>query len=108
MERAMLDPDAQALLTLMAERGVPPVHTQTPAEARAAYRERRFYAQPDPAPMAEVRELSAGGVPARLYRPAAGTLPAILERPVIEKILTHLGLDPQPPPRGRAHEAGQD
>jgi hypothetical protein len=24
---------------------------------------------------------------------------AILDRPVIEKILTHLGLDPQPPPR---------
>jgi hypothetical protein len=23
---------------------------------------------------------------------------AVLERPVIEKILTHLGLDPQPPP----------
>ncbi len=33
---------------------------------------------------------------------------AILERPVIEKILTHLGLDPQPPPRGRACDAGQD
>ena len=33
---------------------------------------------------------------------------AIVERPVIEKILTHLGLDPQPPPRGRACEAGQD
>jgi hypothetical protein len=33
---------------------------------------------------------------------------AILERPVIEKILTHLGLDPQPPPRGRAREAGPD
>jgi hypothetical protein len=33
---------------------------------------------------------------------------AILERSVIEKILTHLGLDPQPPPRGRAREAGQD
>ena len=30
----------------------------------------------------------------------------ILERPVIEKILTHLGLDPQPPPKGRAREAG--
>jgi len=27
----------------------------------------------------------------------------ILERPVTEKILTHLGLDPQPPPKGRAH-----
>ncbi len=33
---------------------------------------------------------------------------AILERPAIEKILTHLGLDPQPPPKGRAREAGQD
>lgn len=32
---------------------------------------------------------------------------AILERPAIVKILTHLGLDPQPPPRGRAHEVGQ-
>jgi hypothetical protein len=32
---------------------------------------------------------------------------AILDRPVIEKILTHLGLDPQPPPRGRAREIGQ-
>jgi len=31
---------------------------------------------------------------------------AILERPVVEKILTHLGLDPQPPPRARAPEAG--
>jgi hypothetical protein len=31
---------------------------------------------------------------------------AILERTVIEKILTHLGLDPQPPPRGPACEAG--
>jgi hypothetical protein len=33
---------------------------------------------------------------------------AILERPVIEDGLTHLGQDPQPPPRGRAREAGQD
>jgi uncharacterized protein (DUF983 family) len=32
---------------------------------------------------------------------------AILERTVIEKILTHLGLNPQPPPRGRAREIGQ-
>lgn len=33
---------------------------------------------------------------------------AILERAVIQKILAHLGLDPQPPPKGRAREAGQD
>ncbi len=31
---------------------------------------------------------------------------AILERPVIEKILAHLGLDPHPPPKGRAREPG--
>ena len=28
-------------------------------------------------------------------------------RPVIQKILDHLGLDPQPPPKGRAREPGQ-
>ena len=33
---------------------------------------------------------------------------AVLERQVLEKILTHLSLDPQPPPRGGAREAGQD
>jgi hypothetical protein len=31
---------------------------------------------------------------------------AVFERPVVEKILTRLGLDPQPPPRGRACEVG--
>ena len=29
---------------------------------------------------------------------------AILERPVIEKILKHLGLEPQPPPKAPARE----
>lgn len=33
---------------------------------------------------------------------------AILERPVIEKVFTHLGLEPQPPPRGRAREEVHD
>ena len=32
---------------------------------------------------------------------------AILDRPVIEKILGHLGLDPQLPPRGRVRETGE-
>ena len=32
---------------------------------------------------------------------------AILERPVIEKILTHLGLDPQPPSKAPAREPGR-
>ncbi len=33
---------------------------------------------------------------------------AMLERAVIEKILSQLGLDPQPLPKGRAHEAEQE
>jgi hypothetical protein len=41
-----------------------------------------------------------------LRRRGAKIIAAILERPVIEKILAHLGLDPQPPPKGRAREAG--
>ena len=31
---------------------------------------------------------------------------AILERAVIEKILSYPGLDPRPPPQGRARAAG--
>lgn len=33
---------------------------------------------------------------------------AILDRAVTDKILTHLGLDPQPPPKGRAREVRHD
>ena len=45
----------------------------------------------------------------RQHRPNCGSgelriIAATLERQVIEKIRTHLGLDPQPPPKGRAHE----
>lgn len=75
----MLDPQARALLDLMTERGVPPTHTLTPGEARAAYRDRRFFTQPDPRPLPEVRSLEAPGlhgpIPLRLYR--ADTTPAI-------------------------------
>jgi acetyl esterase len=74
----MLDPHARALLDLIAERGVPPTHTLTPDEARRAYRERRFYTQPEAPPLPEVRALEAstphGPVALRLYRPAG--LPA--------------------------------
>lgn len=66
----MLDPQARALLDLLVERGVPPVHTQTPAEARAAYRDRRGFAQPEPPAVGSVRDLRAGDLPLRLVRPA--------------------------------------
>ena len=65
----MLHPQARALLRLIEERGVPPTHTLSPQEARRLYRERRAFTQPEPPPVAECRELSAGGIPARMYRP---------------------------------------
>jgi acetyl esterase len=77
----MLDPQARALLDLMAANGVPPVQTLTPTEARRLYRERRAFTQPDPPALAEVRELRAGALPLRLYRPptaAARVLPVLV------------------------------
>lgn len=75
----MLDTQARALLDLMIERQVPPVHTLSPEAARRMYRERRGFTQPEPAAVAEVRELKTdGGTPLRLYRPAAGTLPLLV------------------------------
>ena len=76
----MLDPQARALLALMAERGLPPTHTLSPEEARRVYRERRFFTQPEPRPLAEVRDLAApcphGAIPLRLYRPDGLASPA--------------------------------
>ena len=82
----MLHPQTQALLDLMIERGVPPTHTLTPAEARSFYRERRGFTQPAPPAVALLRELQAdgprGAVPLRLYRPmgsdAASVLPVLV------------------------------
>ena len=76
----MLDPQAQALLNLMTERGVPPTHTLSPQEARRFYLERRSVTQPPPRAIAEVRDLSAPGahgpIPLRLFRPAGLASPA--------------------------------
>ena len=78
----MLHPQARALLDLMAQRGIPPVHTLTPEQARTLYRDRRGFTQPDPPALHEVRDLAADGprgpIALRLYRPAAGTLPVLV------------------------------
>ncbi len=72
-ELTMLHPQAQALLTLIEERGIPPTHTLTPSDARTLYRDRRGFTQPAPPAIGEVRDLSADGphgpIPVRLYRP---------------------------------------
>ncbi|WP_119292668.1 alpha/beta hydrolase [Azohydromonas sediminis] len=74
----MLDPQARALIDLLTARAIPPVHTLTPADARRYYRERRFFTQPDPPPVASTQDLQAdgphGAIPLRVYRPA-GTAP---------------------------------
>ncbi|MDA7417682.1 alpha/beta hydrolase [Xenophilus arseniciresistens] len=78
----MLHPQARALIDLMAERGVPPTHTLTPADARAIYRERRSFSQPAPAEVSEVRELRTSGphgdIPLRAYRPLGAPAEAVL------------------------------
>jgi acetyl esterase len=78
----MLHPQAQAFIDLLVQRGIPPTHTLTPADARKFYRERRAVTQPDPGEVAEVRELQADGaqgpIPLRLYRPLGAAASAVL------------------------------
>jgi acetyl esterase len=64
----MLDPQARAFIDFMIARGAQPANLMTPEQARRAYHERRPYTQPDAPEVAEVRDLSADGVPLRLYR----------------------------------------
>jgi acetyl esterase len=75
----MLDPQARAILDVMIERQVPPVHTLTPVDARRFYLERRFFTQPDAPVMASVQALSAAGpagtIACRLYKPQGATSP---------------------------------
>jgi acetyl esterase len=82
----MLHPHAKALLALIEERGLPPTHTLSPAEARRIYLERRFFTQPDAPAVAEVQAVDAegphGAIPLRVYRPlgsgTAAGLPALV------------------------------
>jgi acetyl esterase len=78
----MLHPQAQGLLTLMEEKGVPPTHTLAPVEARAFYRQRRTFTQPDAPEVAAVRDLEARGpdgpIPLRYYRPLGSAADAAL------------------------------
>ncbi|MDQ7956353.1 MAG: alpha/beta hydrolase [Rhodocyclaceae bacterium] len=78
----MLHPQARALIDLIESRGLPPTHTLPPVEARAFYRERRGFTQPDAPEVAEVRELRApgplGDIPLRAYRPLGAASDAVL------------------------------
>ncbi len=82
----MLDPQAQALMQLMIDKGVPPVNTLSPTEARASYRSRRAFTQPDAPEVFKTEDqlVSYNGiqVPVRVYHPfsaqSQGALPALV------------------------------
>ena len=82
----MLDPQAKALLQLMVDRGVPPVNTLSPQDARDFYVLRKSLTQPDPPVKSHVHDhlptLGGVQVPVREYRPlgalANDKLPALV------------------------------
>ena len=77
-----LDPQARQLLDLFAAAGAPPVHEQTPTEARAGFALLAEVAgPPEVAVPTEDRTVRGpgGGIPVRVYRPAAdGALPVVV------------------------------
>ena len=56
------------MLAGLAALGLPPLEELTPVDARE---QRRAMLRPSAEEVAEVREIDAGGVPARLYAPVA-------------------------------------
>ena len=66
---AALDPQAKAVLDLVVKSGRPPYHTLSPKEARQLFRETRPASTPPAPEIGAVKDLSAAGVPVRLYRP---------------------------------------
>ena len=70
-----LHPQAQMVLEVMAAAGGPVLHESTPEEYRVFYDSR---VAPPLWEMHEVRDLSAAGVPSRLYRPTSATNTGLL------------------------------
>lgn len=62
----LLDPQAAALLRQFAEKGLPPVQSLTPEQARAAFHRRRALTQAAPPPLDGIREHELAGPAVRL------------------------------------------
>jgi acetyl esterase/lipase len=69
-----LDPQAQAVIDLVARSGRPAYHTLSPKEARQLFRDTRAASTPTPPEIGTVKNLTANGqggpIPLRVYRPA--------------------------------------
>ena len=63
-----LHPQAKVIADLLASFGAPPLSSMSPDEARVAYAAMNV---PSSEAVHEIRDVDAGGVPARLYRPSA-------------------------------------
>ena len=77
-----VDPQVAFVLDLVIKSGRPAYNTLSPKDARQLFRETRPASTPQPPAIGAVRDLSADGVPVRVYRPAGvpdGTrLPALV------------------------------
>jgi len=77
-----VDPQVAFVLDLIVKSGRPAYNTLSPKEARQLFRETRPASTPQPPAIGTVRDLSADGVPVRVYRPAgvpdATRLPALV------------------------------
>jgi acetyl esterase len=65
-----VDPQVAFVLDLVIKSGRPAYNTLSPKDARQLFRETRPASTPQPPAIGQVRDLSAGGVPVRVYRPA--------------------------------------
>jgi len=69
-----LDPQARAVIDLVARSGRPPYNTLSPKDARQLFRETRPASTPEPPQIGAVRDVLADGrlgpIPLRVYRPA--------------------------------------
>jgi acetyl esterase len=78
----MLDPQAQTLLQLMVERGIPAFNAQTPVEARQAYLMRKGFTQPDPPAVSHCHDhlvlLNGVNIKIREFRPDGATAVEVL------------------------------
>jgi acetyl esterase len=77
-----LDPQAKAVIDLVIKSGRPAFHQLSPKDARQLFRETRPASTPPAPEIGAVKDLTADGVPLRLYRPAgvpaATGLPALI------------------------------
>jgi acetyl esterase len=65
-----VDPQVAFVLDLVVKAGRPAYHTLSPKEARQLFIETRPASTPQPPAIGVVRNLSADGIPVRVYRPA--------------------------------------